>query len=289
MPNHTLTFLGTSAGELYPGIWCRCQTCQRARELGGPNLRAQTCAYVSPGIMLDFPADVLATAARWGVPLPEVSWILVTHSHEDHLFPYHFQWRRLSGPATHTPPLDRIAPRFTPLPLMTVAGSAVACERTRVYVTEGEKPYALVTRVVEPGDVFNAAGVQVTALRANHQVPGETTLNYLLEADGRSLAYLLDTDVLLEETWEALKCRQLNVVILEATFGRAYCPGSNHMDFRKLRETRARMVGEGLLAPGCRFIATHFSPHHTPPHDETAAELAEFGVEASCDGFTVEW
>ena len=37
-----LRFLGTSAGELYPGLWCRCAHCAAARASGDPRDRRQS-------------------------------------------------------------------------------------------------------------------------------------------------------------------------------------------------------------------------------------------------------
>jgi hypothetical protein len=34
-----LIFLGTSAGEQYPGAWRRWENCEKARRLGGRNIR----------------------------------------------------------------------------------------------------------------------------------------------------------------------------------------------------------------------------------------------------------
>jgi hypothetical protein len=41
-------FLGTSAGELYPGIWCRCRHCQQARSGDEINRRQSAALYVEP-------------------------------------------------------------------------------------------------------------------------------------------------------------------------------------------------------------------------------------------------
>jgi phosphoribosyl 1,2-cyclic phosphate phosphodiesterase len=41
-----LTFLGTSAAEAYPNAFCGCSNCERARALGGPNLRKRSCALI---------------------------------------------------------------------------------------------------------------------------------------------------------------------------------------------------------------------------------------------------
>ena len=52
------TFLGTSAGEQYPGAWCKCENCEKARRLGGRNIRKNSCAWLAPDCLIDFPGDI---------------------------------------------------------------------------------------------------------------------------------------------------------------------------------------------------------------------------------------
>src|SRR5688572_27716794 len=100
-------WLGTSAGELYPGLWCRCRNCQRAREGRDEDRRQSAALYVelglenqadelgSPGrgVLIDFPSEIATQTQHYGVNLPELQSLLVTHSHGDHWFPYLLRWR----------------------------------------------------------------------------------------------------------------------------------------------------------------------------------------------------
>gem|GEM_PF-3412229 len=40
----TLTFLGTAVANAYPEAFCRCNNCERARQLRGPSLGGAVCA-----------------------------------------------------------------------------------------------------------------------------------------------------------------------------------------------------------------------------------------------------
>ena len=44
---------------------------------------------------------------------------------------------------------------------------------------------------------------------------------------------------------------------------------------------------EGVIGDGERIVATHFSPHHGPPHQQTTEYLAGFGIEAAWDGMEI--
>ena len=52
-----LTFLGTAAAEQYPGIWCTCDYCTRARQLGGKNIRKTSSIHFAENCLIDFPPD----------------------------------------------------------------------------------------------------------------------------------------------------------------------------------------------------------------------------------------
>ena len=55
-------FLGTSAGEQFPGLWCQCPTCAKARALGGRNIRSNSCAFLSPDCLLDIGVEAFQQA-----------------------------------------------------------------------------------------------------------------------------------------------------------------------------------------------------------------------------------
>ena len=80
-----ITFLGTSAGESYPAIWCDCPNCTYAREHGGRNIRMNTGSMIDDDILLDMNSVGFGTAARLGVSLTKVKHLLCTHPHPDHL------------------------------------------------------------------------------------------------------------------------------------------------------------------------------------------------------------
>lgn len=79
-----LTFLGTAASEGYPVACCGCANCERARALGGPNLRHRAAALIDGTLLLDLGPDVMAASLALGVPLTNVRSCLLTHEHADH-------------------------------------------------------------------------------------------------------------------------------------------------------------------------------------------------------------
>ena len=95
-----ITFLGTSAGESYPAIWCDCENCTYARKHGGRNIRMNTGSMIDDDILLDMNSCGFYTAARLGVSLTGIKHLIVTHPHSDHLTPEPLAWRRANSGVT---------------------------------------------------------------------------------------------------------------------------------------------------------------------------------------------
>lgn len=284
-----LLFLGTGAGEGYPGRWCECPNCAYARAHRGRNLRANSSAMLDDALMLDMNGATFDNAARFGAHPSRAHTLLITHPHEDHLYPQELFWRRGRTDATRLN-LDGLqalgsAPRFTPLPPMTIVGNGYAEDLLlRAYPDSAAMEYEF--HRVEPGDALQSHGYRITALRGNHVRPGYTT-NYIVEKDGKSLLYALDTGGYDEDMRDILRRQRLDLVVMEGTGGLSSC-GDGHMCLEKNEFWRKWMLENGVIAPDTPFVLTHLSPHWTPPHDRFADIAAQRGMTAAWDGMEIE-
>lgn len=298
----TVRFLGTSAGELYPGIWCRCRHCDGARRWGGPSLRQSACALLGdlssqeeslPGFppllrgdtLIDFPPEIVSQGWRWGVDFSLISNLFVTHSHGDHFLPYLLRWRGRPPYISSEPSFERGAPRFTELPTLHLYGNAVVESRLRDELGDNLDYYDIEYHRVEAFQPFKAGDWDVLPVAANHDVGVENAVNYVLQRDGTTIFYGLDSDAPLPETWEALSAYRYDLMVWESTYGHGN--GRNHMNFERLIQTADRIRKEGLLKEKGTIMASHFSPHHCSPHPETAEHLRNHGIEAAFDG--LDW
>jgi len=292
-----LRFLGTSAGELYPGLWCRCTHCAAARASDDPRDRRQSATVaVYPGrrgdvdglMLLDFPPEIASQCERHGVDLTRLDYLLVTHSHGDHWFPYLLRWRARPPVLADSPPVNIGGPRFTWLPTLPVYGNAAVEAVLRRELGDHLAAYDLLFYRVTPGDSFRAGVFVVTPLAANHDVGREDVVHYALKGPGdATVLYGLDGDTFLPATRDALRgLGPFDAVILEATYG--FGDGGNHRNFARVMSEAEWLRTEGMMKPDGRIIATHFSPHHSPLHAETAAHLAQYGIEAAYDGLEIE-
>ena len=308
-----LRFLGTSAGELYPGLWCRCRNCQSARQ-GDPKQRRMSAAlYIESdngfgtrgnrardvrnadareptgGVLIDFPSEIATQASLYAVDLPDLRHLLVTHSHGDHWFPYLLRWR--GRPAEicrngETAPTHIGGPRFTELPDLHIWGNANVEAVLRRELGDDLAYFSVTFHAVRPQTEFVVGALIVNALPANHDVGREEALHYVLTDGHRTILYGLDGDTFLPETRERLRAFRFDLVIMESTYGLGN--GTNHRNFARLQEEADWLRTEKLITPGGQIVATHFSPHHCPPHEETSDILRRHNIMAAWDGMEIQ-
>lgn len=121
-----LTFLGTGAGEGYPGYWCECPHCTYARRKRGKNLRTNSCLLINEDLLIDIGPSCFDNAARFGVNLTQIKVLLVTHPHEDHMYPQNLFWRYADESLLsmdYTVQMKCGGPRFTNIPELKVYGN----------------------------------------------------------------------------------------------------------------------------------------------------------------------
>ena len=81
-----IQFLGTAAYDVIPSLFCKCDTCMRARKLRGRNIRSRSQALVNDDLLLDFNPDTVMHFQRFEIDPNKITTCLITHSHEDHLY-----------------------------------------------------------------------------------------------------------------------------------------------------------------------------------------------------------
>ena len=102
-----IRYLGTAAAEGFPALFCACEKCKKARQLGGRNLRMRAHALIDDTLLLDLGPDLLASSLRFGIDLTQLQYCLVTHNHEDHFCGDNLGYIRrgcFSTPPVESPP-----------------------------------------------------------------------------------------------------------------------------------------------------------------------------------------
>lgn len=268
-----LKYLGTSASEGMPSLFCNCEACARARHAGGRNIRTRAQAIVDGKVLLDFGPDTFMHMLVHGVPLYRVQTCLVTHAHSDHLF---------------APDLTRRTPILATVEAspLTIYGSAPTGQQVAGIMKDtltGRVEFAL----VKPYVAFEAEGYRITPLKANH-VPELEPLNYLISKDGTTLLYAHDTGYWEEETWQFFEKERpyLQFASFDCTMG-VLDSRKNHMGLKTVLEVRDRLVDIGCIDSTTICCVSHISHKTGMTYDEFAPIAEREGLLLAYDGMTV--
>ncbi|WP_044478959.1 MBL fold metallo-hydrolase [Paenibacillus antibioticophila] len=264
-------FLGTAAAEGYPNAFCRCGHCQKARELGGKNIRTRSSAIIDDIIKFDYSPDSYMQALRDQVDMGAIQHLLVTHTHTDHYNPYDLDSR--------TPGIAHGIDH-----LLNICGNDAAMHKSRIAIGRfiGQR-FAL--HLMRPFRTIILGDTTITPLPADHD-PLETCLLYCVERNQKKLLYGHDTGWLPEDTWSWLQGRQLDFAILDCTS--AYTGSTrdrNHMGVETILETQKRFRAENILRAEGRMAVTHFSHNSGLTHGELEDIFRPVGIEPAYDGW----
>ncbi|MGE5623869.1 MAG: MBL fold metallo-hydrolase [Methanocella sp.] len=268
-----LRILGTAAAEGWPGLFCQCESCQRARRLGGKDLRSRSGALWGTKYLIDFPPDTYAHAVRFGLDLGSVEHLLVTHAHQDHFYPEDLLMRR--PPFAHRRE-DNV---------LHVYGDAHVEASLAQAVPDWEESgvrFHLVT-ACEP---FAAGELEAVPLPADH-FPEKSAFVYLLQHGSHRLFWGLDSGWYPETTWAALEGSHLTAAVIDCTHG-ALSGQRNHLSVEGVKAVRERLLACGAADWSTHFVATHFSHNGGLSHAELEETFAGPAIQVAFDGFSLD-
>lgn len=273
-----IQYLGTAASEGWPALFCRCPACEKARRLKGKNIRTRSQALIDGSLLVDFPADTYLHVLRDGLDLSSVRRLLITHSHDDHFYPFDLYMRM--EPYLHNP----IEPR------LHIYGNAAVIGLLREWAERFSQPGIFDSLVPHELNAFESVsfdGYRVTPLPANH-MESEQALIYVIEKGGKTLLYGNDSGSFSEETWRALETFHFDCVSLDCTLGPVY-GRFGHMGLANNGEVRRRMLLSGCARSDTVFISVHFSHNGGLTQEELEEKAGEIGFLAAYDGFRAEF
>ena len=281
-----IKILGTAAAEGWPALFCECPSCQKARRLGGKNIRSRSSVLIDEKYKIDFPPDTYYHFTKFNISFSKIEYLFITHSHYDHFNFIDFLMRRF-------PPFS-----LTPLPLLNIYGNKKGKEllfsimgRINKGFIENLDKYSLQYHVIEPFKRFKAGELEVIPLLAHHD-PEQTCYNYIFTNTSLSFLQAFDTGWYLDRTWEALKeiasHNPFNLVIMDCTNGRVKAgKKGGHLGIDEIIEAKNKLQQQGSLAQGCHFIATHFSHGGGLLHDGLERILSKEGIDVAFDGMEI--
>ncbi|WP_099204459.1 MBL fold metallo-hydrolase [Scatolibacter rhodanostii] len=275
-----IKYLGTAAAEGWPGIFCHCEACEKARKLGGKNIRSRSQSLVDDCLLIDYPPDGYWHMIRNNLSFGKIATLLVTHSHQDHFYPLDLILR--AEPYCYK----------LPTPLLTIYGNRHVEEEYHHALKEVDCngiAQSLHFQRIEPFKSFTISeGYTITPLLANHGSAEEDCLIYLIEKDGKTLFYANDSGLYPEATWEYLRGRHLDLISFDCT-GVIASAGSTHMNLETNRVAKKRLIELGCADEHTTFVINHFSHNGILMHDEILDATKEDAFLVSYDGFSVDF
>ena len=271
-----ILFLGTAASEGWPALFCRCEDCRRARELGGKNIRTRSSLQLGKRYKVDFPPDSYLQMLKYGLSYADLEHLFITHDHEDHLYP--------ADLALRAEPFA-----FDISKKLFIYGNQAVYRRIEEKLGDLERR-GIIFKLVEPFESLQAGELRVTPISASHD-PKEVCLNYIFQFQGKTLLQGFDTGWYTEQTWEKLADYRFDMAIMDCTSGgksEGLGVPTNHLGVEALIEVKKKMEKMALLSEDCRFIATHFSHGGGLLHHELEERLNPWGIEVAYDGMEVE-
>ena len=272
-----IRYLGTAAAEGVPNLFCRCDTCKKARERGGREIRTRSQAIVNDRLLIDFPSDTFSHCTQYGIDLSSVNTCIITHTHGDHTFPWELHHLRRGNSVLpedyegfHLYGSEDISARFADPEKNTH-------ERLKIHT-------------VQPFEPFYLCDLKITALKAKHGTANPYI--YMIEDSDSAFLYAHDTELFPDETWAYLKAQNVrfDIVSLDCTGGAAeeLGPKYSHMYLGRNKECRAILLEMGLADENTEFILNHFSHNGLNVNYNEFCEIVEpLGFTVSYDGRTV--
>lgn len=270
--------MGTAASEGWPALFCKCEACEKARRLGGKNIRTRSQSMIDHKIVIDMPPDTYFHILTQQIDLSGVREILITHSHEDHFYPLDLILK--------APPYAWSGESSS----INVYGNQVVIDRIKQEMERSGIPEIgqYVNPVfLEPFSPIQVGDYQVTALLADH-IPNEKCYLYSVEKGDKHLLYAHDTGVFPEVTWEYLRGVRWDAVSLDCTFV-LKSNERGHMGLPNNVQVRRKMMECGCADSHTKFIVNHFSHNGGIPHEELSERAAKLGFLTAFDGMTVEF
>ncbi len=273
-----IQFLGTAAAEGIPAIFCNCENCNKSRFVGGRSFRTRSQAIIDDRLLIDFPADTYMHTLVNNINLLNVHGCLITHSHQDHLYP---------------PEIKMLNPIFSHVQedyRLNFYGTEKAGEEI-CSILENDLDIKNVCgfESVQPFKKFEVEGYSIIALPAIHDQSSGPVF-YQVSDGEKSILYAHDTHYFHDTVWEfwAKEKTYFNLVSLDCTNACLPLRYIGHMGLAENVQVRERMLKEGYADEKTIFVCNHFSHNATNVvYDEFVPFANKSGFVTSYDGMVI--
>ncbi len=276
-----VTFLGTGAATSYPLAFCQCETCRKARELGGKNFRKRASLLINTDLLIDLGPDAIPAMHAYGHDTTKLRLLLQTHPHSDHFDPGVLVTRSSLYRCVNSDLLEIIAEKRC---LEVMADQVRVIESIELLEEKWQTDMHLTLTALGHGQRLSRGGYEILAMESLHH-PGWGSQIYLVKEGGKQLLYAADSPALSAAALEALQGKHLDLAIFEQTFGPFHTGNTGaHLSEAILFEQLARLRAQGCLDEKSQIYVTHISHEGNPHHEALAERGASLGYFVGYDG-----
>ena len=275
----SLCFLGTGASDATWGL-------PGSADMPVKDVRRNVSLHVAPDLQIDFNAHTPEALDAFGVEKDSIRYLLISHGHYDHYQPAEIL--RFAESLPH--PLEVYG--------NVMVGDGLGFCRDHTFdrasgpFVSGQRPLNIKMSVLATYSAVRVGDFTVTPVPANHftnqpyTTMEQQALNFVIEREGKTLFYGLDSSCLLPGVAEALSHFLFNAAIFDVTLGpRQIDPlKSGHLNWKMLDETVAEFREAGCVTDDTAIVASHLSTEHVGPYDQVAGTLADRGITMAYDG-----
>lgn len=275
-------YFGTAASEAIPAMYCNCDTCKRARKVGGKSYMSRSQSLVDDKILIDFPPDTFMHIKE-GLNLLGITTYIITHSHRDHFY---------------IEDLYNNASFFARQEDLKTIDVYVGEAGYNMLMEAREKDPKVMEMYnfhkIEAFKTFEAEGYRITPLKALHDARTSPFI-FIIEKGGKAFLHGNDTAYFPEETREWLKNNPiyLDFASLDCTYANNYAEDneikSSHMNYQTVLHTIDNLKEIGMIDDKTKLCINHFSHNGDMIYDELCAFAAKDNIEVSYDGKEIEF
>lgn len=272
-----------SGGFGYPLVFCECEYCNKARILGGKNLRKRASLLINDEMIIDLTPDCSSSMNMYNKDMGKVKYLLQTHTHLDHFDINHFT--SLDN-KYGTQRKDNLTLVCSDLCLSDIQKKASQFDRMDLYNKDYLSKIKLEVKTINHGESLQLNGYSIKAIHCSHDEKIGAQL-YLIKNNGKSLFYATDTPPITDLIVQELNGEKIDCIFLDESFGLQEHTFS-HLNIKSFDEYIKTLKQNNLLNDNCLIYATHITHDGNPPHDDLEQILSKYGYKPAYDGLEFE-
>lgn len=274
-----IKYYGTAAAEGFPGMFCECETCKRARLSGGKSIRTRSQTAIDDTLLLDLGPDTYHHVITGGLDLTKIKAVLITHSHFDHFSPDILRC------------ISQGKAERENNKTLEIFGGEDAFRKTSELAAEvnTDSDVRLVPRFVMPNVEFKADKYTVFPLSAFHD-ENSSPVNYIISDGKKTVLYAHDTGMYDNRTIERISqyATHIDLVSMDCTYGaRRDADCDHHMSVWANIQLKNMLISNGICDDKTIFVANHFSHFCKNIHEEMCEITKEYGIIVSFDNLEI--